>query len=164
MEYTSASVYPAMVIAPGALFITGAINKDKALIRSGIKTCIAFGVNVVVTTGLKYAVSRERPYNAHPNDIIKRTSTGPYSFPSGHTSIAFSMATSMTLTTKKWYVAVPCYAYAGAVGYSRMRLGVHYPSDVLAGALIGAGSSWLVWKVDKWINKRKPASVPISLD
>lgn len=161
MDYTSSSVYPAMVIAPGALLITGLVTKDKNLQRSAIKTVIGLGVNTLVTTSLKYGVNRERPYAAYPFDIIKRTSTGPYSFPSGHTSYAFSLATSMTLATKKWYVAAPCYVYAGAVGYSRMRLGVHYPSDVLAGALIGIGSSWLVWKLDKWINKPKALKVNV---
>ncbi len=159
MEYTSASVYPAMVIAPGTLLITGLVTKDKGMVHNGIKTVIALGTTIIITTGLKYAAVRQRPYDAYPYDIIKRASESSYSFPSGHTSAAFSLATSVTLSTKKWYAAVPCYAYAGLVGYSRMRLGVHYPSDVLAGALIGVGSSLLVWKIDKWINRRKTKTV-----
>lgn len=160
MDITSSSVYPALVVAPGTMLITGLATKNKELQRNAIKTCIGLGINTLITTGLKYGVNRSRPYETYPNEIIKRTSTGPYSFPSGHTSYAFSLATSVTLSTKKWYAAVPCYAYASAVGYSRMRLGVHYPSDVLAGMLIGIGSSWLVWKADKWINRPKPAAVP----
>lgn len=161
MDVTSSSVYPALVVAPGTMLITGLATKNKELQRSAIKTCIGLGINTLITTGLKYGVNRSRPYETYPNEVIQRTSTGPYSFPSGHTSYAFSLATSVTLSTKKWYAAVPCYAYASAVGYSRMRLGVHYPSDVLAGMLIGIGSSWLVWKADKWMNRRKPAAVPV---
>ncbi len=156
MDYVSSSVYPALVVAPGAMLITGLATKNKDLQRSAAKTVISLGVNVIFTTGLKYAVNRPRPYETYPDLVIKRTSTGPYSFPSGHTSYAFSLATSATLATKKWYVAVPCYAYAGTVAYSRMRLGVHYPGDVLAGALIGIGSSLLTWKIDKWMNRPKP--------
>lgn len=157
MDYTSSSVYPALAIVPGTMLITGLATKNKDLQRSALKTGIGIGVNTLITTGLKYGINRPRPYETYPNLVVKRTSTGPYSFPSGHTSYAFSLATSATLATKKWYVAVPCYVYAGTVGYSRMRLGAHYPSDVLAGALIGIGSSWLVWKLDKWMNRPKPA-------
>jgi undecaprenyl-diphosphatase len=78
------------------------------------------------------------------------------SFPSGHTSVAFSTATSLYLAYPKWYVAVPAFTYAASVGYSRMYLGVHYPSDVLAGAVIGAGSAWLMYKANKWLFKKKP--------
>ncbi|MGB8358080.1 MAG: phosphatase PAP2 family protein, partial [Bacteroidales bacterium] len=52
----------------------------------------------------------------------------------------------------KWYVIVPSYAYAGTVAYSRMHLGVHYPSDVLAGALIGSGCAVLSHYVNKKLN------------
>lgn len=157
MDHTSSSVYPALAIVPGTMLITGLATKNKDLQRSAVKTCIGLGLNTLVTTGLKYGVNRPRPYETYPDLVIRRTSTGPYSFPSGHTAYAFSLATSATLATKKWYVAVPCYVYAGTVGYSRMRLGAHYPSDVLAGALIGIGSSLLVWKLDRWMNRPKPA-------
>jgi undecaprenyl-diphosphatase len=41
-----------------------------------------------------------------------------------------------------------------------MYLGVHYPSDVLAGAVIGAGSAWLMYKANKWLFKPKPSLKP----
>jgi membrane-associated phospholipid phosphatase len=76
--------------------------------------------------------------------------------PSGHTSSAFSTATSLSLNFRKWYVVAPAYTYAAAVGYSRMYLGVHYPSDVLVGALLGSGTAYLTWKINKKLqNKRK---------
>ncbi len=155
MRLTSASVYPAMVMAPGSLLLTGYINKDKPMMRNGFKTGIAIGLNIGLSTGLKYAIERQRPFVQYPNDIVQRTDVGTHSFPSGHTSCAFAAATALTLSTKKWYVAVPSYVYACGVGYSRMRLGVHYPSDVLGGMAIGIGSSLLVWQVDKWLQRRK---------
>jgi membrane-associated phospholipid phosphatase len=77
------------------------------------------------------------------SDIQNVTSGLDPSFPSGHTSMAFSLATSVSLAYPKWYVIFPSYLWAGAVGYSRMDLGVHYPSDVLFGAALGAGSAYL---------------------
>ena len=77
------------------------------------------------------------------------------SFPSGHTSFAFATATSLSIKYPRWYVIAPSYLWAGAVGYSRMNLGVHYPSDVLAGAMLGAGSAWLTCKVNDWYWKKK---------
>lgn len=154
MKITSNSVYPALVVAPTSLLLTGYVQDDKVMMRNGVKTGVAIGLNVLLTTGLKYTINRKRPYEQYPNDIVKRTDSGPYSFPSGHTSSAFAAATAVTLSTKKWYVAVPSYAYACAVGYSRMRLGVHFPSDVLGGMIIGIGSSLLVFQVDKWLQKK----------
>ncbi|MCF8423662.1 MAG: phosphatase PAP2 family protein [Bacteroidia bacterium] len=154
MRITSKSVYPLLIAAPGSLLLTGLVTKDKLMMRNGVKTGVAIGLNVLLTSGLKYAINRPRPFAQYPNDIIKRTNAGPYSFPSGHTSSAFAMATAMSLSTKKWYVAVPSYAYACAVGYSRMRLGVHFPTDVLGGMVLGIGSSLLVFQIDKWIQKK----------
>lgn len=153
MKLTSASIYPVMVIAPGSLILSGYVNNDKIMMRNGVKTGIAIGLDVLLTTGLKYAVKRKRPFDQYPADIMKRTNAGGFSFPSGHTSTAFATATALTLSTKKWYVAVPSYAYACAVGYSRMRLGVHFPTDVLGGMILGIGSSLLVFQIDKWLQK-----------
>jgi len=154
MRITSKSVYPLLIAAPGSLLLTGYVTKDKMMMRNGVKTGLAIGLNVLLTSGLKYAINRPRPFAQYPNDILKRTNAGLYSFPSGHTSSAFAMATALSLSTKKWYVAVPSYAYACAVGYSRMRLGVHFPTDVLGGMVLGIGSSLLVFQIDKWIQKK----------
>ncbi len=153
MRLTSNSVYPALVIAPGSLLLTGYIQNDKPMMRNGVKTIAAIGLNIIFTSGLKFSINRTRPFKQYPDDVIQRTDAGKYSFPSGHTSSAFAMATAVTLSTKKWYVAVPSYLYACGVGYSRMRLGVHFPSDVFGGMIVGIGSSLLVWQVDKWIKK-----------
>lgn len=150
----SASVYPAMISVPGGLCLSGYINNDKVMMRNGFKSAASIGLNIALTTGLKYAINRPRPFVEYPKDITQRTEVGKYSFPSGHTSCAFASATALTLSTKKWYVAVPAYAYACGVGYSRMRLGVHFPTDILGGMIVGIGSSLLVWQIDKWIQKK----------
>ncbi|MEO6719050.1 MAG: phosphatase PAP2 family protein [Ferruginibacter sp.] len=137
----------------------GLINNDKELRYKAYETLIAIGINVAVTDGLKVVFNRTRPADKYPNDIYPSSVSNGHSFPSGHTSLAFATATSLTLTYKKWYVAVPAYLWAGCVGYSRMYLGKHFPSDVVAGALVGAGSSYLSHWLSKKIFKSKTSQV-----
>ncbi|MBI3235996.1 MAG: phosphatase PAP2 family protein [Bacteroidetes bacterium] len=101
-----------------------------------------------ITTTLKYSIDRTRPFVTYP-DIVKRSTGGSPSFPSGHTSSAFALATSVSLQYPKWYIVAPAYIWASSVGYSRMYQGVHYPSDVLVGAIIGSGTSWLCYYLNK---------------
>jgi membrane-associated phospholipid phosphatase len=154
MKGVSFSVYPVMPASVIGIWTHGYINKDKEMMRNGYKSAITIGFALTLASGLKYAVNRTRPYNEYPNDIIKRDHAGPYSFPSGHTTAAFATATALSLSYKKWYVTVPSFAYAGMVGYSRMRLGMHYPSDVLGGIVIGIGSGLLTWQIDKMLQKK----------
>lgn len=105
-------------------------------------------VNIGITTALKYSINRERPFVTYP-DIVKKSRAVTPSFPSGHTSAAFETATSLSLSYPKWYIIIPSYTWAGTIGYSRMHLGVHYPSDVIVGAIIGSGSAWLTHAINK---------------
>jgi undecaprenyl-diphosphatase len=125
------------------------------MMRSGIKSGLAIGMAGGISIIIKKIINRPRPFVTYPNDVTQRTKTGPYSFPSGHSTAAFATATALSLSTKKWEIAVPSFAYAAMVAYSRMRLGVHYPSDVLAGSAIGIGSGFIVWQADKWFRKRQ---------
>jgi undecaprenyl-diphosphatase len=154
-KLASKSVAAVSAAVPATLLITGLIKKDSALIEKGIQASIAIAFNAIVTTGMKYEADRQRPYVIYPLLFRAREQTGPYSFPSAHTSMAFATATSLTLSFPKWYVAVPAYAWACSAGWSRMQLGVHYPTDVLMGALIGTASSFISFKLDKWINRKK---------
>jgi membrane-associated phospholipid phosphatase len=140
---------------PAGMAVTGLITKDKKLFRNACVIAVASVLNAGVTNALKYSINRDRPYVTYP-DITKKAKGGSPSFPSGHTSTAFATATSVSLSYPKWYIIVPSYLYAGAVAYSRMDLGVHYPSDVLAGAVIGTGCAYITWKVNqKLLIKKK---------
>ncbi|MCX6321295.1 MAG: phosphatase PAP2 family protein [Bacteroidia bacterium] len=143
---------------PAGMGTVGLIRHDDQLFRNACVTLAATVVNFGVTTAMKYSFDRERPFVTYP-DITKKSDGGSPSFPSGHTSMAFATATSLTLAYPKWYIIVPSYTWASTVAYSRMDLGVHYPSDVLIGALVGAGSAWLSYAVNKKLNvnsKKKP--------
>lgn len=152
------SVGPVSIGAPLLVFGTGLLEKDKSLQQKGIVMGESFIVASFISISMKYAFKRPRPFITYPADIEKLTSGGSPSFPSGHTSDAFSTATSLSIAFPKWYVIAPSYIYASAVGYSRMDLGVHYPSDVLAGAIVGAGSAYLCYKAQKWINHKNRRS------
>jgi membrane-associated phospholipid phosphatase len=138
---------------PVALGVTGLLKKDDAMTRHAVFMAAGSGLNYVLTYSVKNIVDRPRPYITYP-DIIPKSTEGSASFPSGHTSGAFTTATYLSLAYPKWYVIAPSYAWAASVGYSRLYLGVHYPSDVFAGALLGAGSAYLSFKANQWIQKR----------
>jgi membrane-associated phospholipid phosphatase len=142
-----------IVAVPVTLGIAGLLKDDDAMKRHAVFMAAGSGLNYVLTYSLKNTVDRPRAYVTYP-DIIPKSTEGSASFPSGHTSGAFTTATYLSLAYPKWYVVVPSYAWATTVGYSRLYLGVHYPSDVFAGALLGAGSAYLSFKANQWIQKR----------
>lgn len=148
------SAGPVAYGTPAVMFAISQFNHDKKLKEKSLFIGASVLSSAIVASILKYSVNRTRPFVTYP-DIQKMTSGGSPSFPSGHTSDAFSLATSLTIVYPKWYVVVPAYGWASAVAYSRMDLGVHYPSDVLAGAVIGTGSAFLCYKVQHWINHKR---------
>lgn len=150
----SQSTYPIALATPATQLIIGYIKHDKQTINNGWQTVGSLGTTAILAYGLKYVVNRNRPYETYKNIVPYHYDTDP-SFPSGHTIMAFANATSLSLQYPKWYVIAPAYLWAGAVGYSRMQLGMHYPSDVLAGALVGAGSAFIAYKGQQWLLKRK---------
>lgn len=153
-RFISNSVTPVNIAAPVIVLGAGFIKHDSALKNKGFCIAASLVVAAGVTTAAKYTIRRKRPFVTYPT-IDKAGSGGSPSFPSGHTSDAFATATTLSLAFPKWYVIAPTYAYACAVGYSRMELGVHYPSDVLAGAVVGAGSAFVCYKVNEWLFRKK---------
>ena len=144
-------------VAIGVPVIMGAvalIEKDDDLLKNAIYVGVSIGIDGVLTYGLKEIVHRPRPYVTYPDIMAYETETD-FSFPSGHTSLAFATATALSLKYPKWYVIVPGYFWACSVGYSRMNLGVHYPSDVLAGAILGAGSAYVTYQINNWFWKKE---------
>jgi membrane-associated phospholipid phosphatase len=135
--------------APLTVLVGGYIKKDKQLIRDGWYMAGALVFSSLTTYVSKQLTDRKRPFEEY-SFIIKRSDGGGSSMPSGHTSSAFCTATSLSLRYRQWYVVVPAYTWAAAVGYTRMYQGVHYPSDVFMGALLGSFSGWLSFKVQRW--------------
>lgn len=150
----SSSSYIISVIAPTSIFAVSLVKRDKSLRRQSYQMATGLGLSMSISLALKYIVDRPRPSETY-SFIYPRIIKDSPSFPSGHATAAFETATSLSMNFPKWYVIVPSYVWAGAVSYSRMYLGVHYPSDVLAGALLGASSAWLSYKINKICLGRK---------
>jgi undecaprenyl-diphosphatase len=144
---------PLAAAVPAAMFAAALISKNADLEYNALSVAGAVALSALATEGLKYAVHRPRPYVTYPFIDHVSADSDP-SFPSGHTSVAFAAATSVTLAYHRWYVVAPVWTWAAVVAYSRLDLGMHYPTDVLAGAVLGAGSSWLSWKAMKWLRKK----------
>lgn len=142
------------VAVPAALIGYSYFKKDSLNFRKSVIIGTSMATAAAITWGLKYTVNRTRPYVTYP-ELYHPYTEGSPSFPSSHTSISFSLATSLSLEYPKWYVIVPSYLWASSVAYSRMHLGVHYPSDVLAGALVGAGSAYLNYKLNQLLGNKK---------
>jgi membrane-associated phospholipid phosphatase len=141
------SVYVITPAVPLTLGGYGLFRKNSVAKRNALFISASLITVSAVSEILKYSIKRPRPFVTYP-DIQNVTSATDPSFPSEHTSLAFSMATSVSLAYPKWYVIVPSFIWAGAVGYSRMDLGVHYPSDILCGAVLGAGSAYLCYIIN----------------
>lgn len=150
----SNSDYGVVLLTPTAMLVTGFATHNADLKIKAIETGTAILLAEGTTTLLKGITHRDRPYVAHPDIIYGKSNSADYSFPSGHTSTAFATATSLSLAYPKWYVIAPSFAYASAVGYSRLYLGVHYPSDVLAGAAFGTLSAFLSFKLQHLLDKK----------
>ena len=106
------------------------IHKDG---EGGLQFGESAALTLGVTYGLKYTVDETRPNG------------GDHSFPSAHTSISFSSA-EFIRKRYGWEYGVPAYVAATFVGYSRVESRQHYTRDVIAGAAIGMGSSYLFTK------------------
>lgn len=96
---------------------------------------IAFSVELLVYKTLKQVFRRARPFERLKGIRGLVTVPDRYSFPSGHTAAAFVTATALTVCFP--ILCLPAFGWASLIGISRIYLGVHYPSDVLAGMVLG---------------------------
>ncbi|MGH3331132.1 MAG: phosphatase PAP2 family protein [Nocardioidaceae bacterium] len=113
--------------------------------RAAFEGLLAIGTtSATVNLGLKPLARRRRPTRAEPAQFAARYVPMPEStsFPSGHAASAFAFAYAVARHLPR--LAVPIGLLAGAVAHSRVHTGVHYPSDVVIGSILGAGTAAMV--------------------
>ena len=107
--------------------------------KAGFLSLLAMGLGLLCTNGIiKHAVARVRPYEVIAGIEPLVRSSDPNSFPSGHTSAAFSAGVVWAMTLPRRWAKIAAIAAAALMGFSRLYVGVHYPTDVLAGAVLGS--------------------------
>jgi len=126
---------------PVILLLLAYARKNAVLRKNAFRILISVALSAIIANILKYTIDLPRPYEIYPF-IEKLSVGGSPSFPSGHTADAFAFAVAIGLVYRKWYVLTAGLIWASLVGYSRMCLGVHFPSDVMAGAIIGAACAF----------------------
>lgn len=105
--------------------------------KAGCISCVAILlVEAINDDVIKNIVMRPRPFRVIPNLVTVIPGPSSYSFPSGHTASSFAAAFSFYRHLPKKY-GIPALILATLIGFSRLYVGVHYPSDVLAGVLSG---------------------------
>ena len=125
--------------------------------KAGFTALIALAIGAVFTNlGLKQLVARTRPYDAVEGLVPLVAKLKDFSFPSGHTCASFSCAVV-------YYKMYPDIKGKGAmvlavlIALSRLYVGVHYPTDVLGGAIVGWLSAILALKISVFTEKKKAA-------
>jgi undecaprenyl-diphosphatase len=160
-------LYPAgilfVVTALVALFVRWKLMRTMLWQFAALYAFIFLGVGLpsLAVTLIKRVVGRGRPmhfdqtglFGFHPNWL----DWSYQSFPSGHSTTAFALAASVGFISERWFY--PALALAAAIGLSRITEGVHYPSDVVAGAISGLlGAYFVRWAFARrgWLFDRQP--------
>ena len=136
------------------------------IVLSVILTCIPRYRKAGITMGLalifcllignmtlKPLIARPRPYTYFPEMTLLIAPLADFSFPSGHTFASFASATALFLYHKK--AGIAAYILAAIIAFTRLYLYVHFPSDVIAGMLLGIFSGWLTYQIVQSVSIHK---------
>jgi undecaprenyl-diphosphatase len=116
--------------------------------RAALAGLIALVVGVASSEVLKNLVMQPRPFLELPDVRLLVSPPSSYSFPSVNVAYAFAASTGASIATRRLLGRIPAWGWASlvlaaAISYSRVYVGVHYPSDVVGGALLGVSVGWL---------------------
>ncbi len=129
-----------IVLAIGLLIV-------KKTRKTGVTACSSLLIGALITNVfLKNLVARTRPYEVISSLTLLVDPQHDFSFPSGHSCASFAAAMVLYKMLPRKY-GIPAVVLAALIAFSRLYVGVHYPSDVAAGILIGIFSAWAAGKI-----------------
>lgn len=134
---------------PAGMAIVGLAAHRPELVRGSLRVAASLALAGVTTTAGKLTLGRLRPSSERDADDFKPFS-GHDSFPSGHTTMAFALAASLSNEIRRPWATVGLFTVAAGTGWSRLNDNNHWLSDVVAGAVVGVTSAELVdgrWRI-----------------
>jgi membrane-associated phospholipid phosphatase len=136
----------------GGYYIVGLCTHSPYTLKTGSLSLESYAVNALLVLSIKEVVGRFRPINVHNFDSHKfKPFSNQDSFPSGHTSTSFALATIVTQRSDSCWVGAGTYTLASLVGVGRILQNKHWTSDVLAGGVLGYFSG----KLTLWMGETK---------
>lgn len=151
MRAAEASSYPVFLGAPVVAWGGIGLLRQEGPWDDAYRLTLSAATATVSVFAVKHLVRRSRPYatlpdvhSRSPRYGVGKTTRDPFSFPSGHAALSVALASSWSLSHPEWYVVAPSILWASSVSLSRVWLGVHYPTDVLAGAVLGTAIALVV--------------------
>ena len=150
---TMSAEVPVIVVI--AAIIYWCINKN-----AGQKLLLALIGNIALNTGIKETFKIDRPIGIEGIDSNRVHTAGGYSFPSGHTQTATTFWTSLMIIFKKLWIYIVGSMLVIGVGLSRIYLGVHWPTDIIGGWIIGILFTMFLIKVFSY-SKEESTYVPL---
>jgi undecaprenyl-diphosphatase len=143
VAYANASevLFLAMLVLAFVL-IAGRHRQDvrRAVVAAGLSAGLGLAVAQVVSR----LVDRPRPFVSHPHAVhLFAHHAADAGFPSDHTTAAFAIGTALVLRFRGWGIAI--LVLATILAATRVGMAIHYPTDVLGGAVIGAASALVLY-------------------
>ena len=133
----------------GGMIAAGVLTHDAELRRGGGRVLVSLAVAGLTSLAIKEAFGRERP-DSTDDPYLFRPFSRNESFPSGHTTMAFALATSLSEEISNPWVSAVLYAGAAGTGWSRMNDRRHWFSDVVGGAVVGITAAEVIegrWRI-----------------
>jgi membrane-associated phospholipid phosphatase len=148
INISNAGVY-GLGAAAGGIFVTGLVTHNEHATETGIRSAEASIDSVILYAALKAALARQRPYTGAGEGRFFSGNWTSGSFPSGHATLAWTLATVVAHEYPNWPVRLLMYGAATAVSTTRVTAGVHFPADVFSGSVIGFGVGTYVTHKDR---------------